>query len=194
MLKHIRENEFIEDTIGILLVRPNLHTGNSILKSLNYFHHLTGNNIDFYLPGYGAHWSTDGYPDMNNVACINEVDRSFSYKAFVELMASQEEVSKWKYSDENELLLIPYHGQMIGFSEVGIFRLGAMLNNGTISFISSVISVLSRFVKHDNSVTSITARGVVKCVTKAVIEEIIDNIPTYISKPPSKENIICAGF
>ena len=54
MLKHIRNNELIEDTIGILITRPDLHTGNDILKSLSYFHHLTGNNINFYLPGYGA--------------------------------------------------------------------------------------------------------------------------------------------
>lgn len=45
MLKHIRNNELIEDTIGILITRPDLHTGNDILKSLSYFHHLTGNNI-----------------------------------------------------------------------------------------------------------------------------------------------------
>lgn len=40
MLKHIRTNEFVEDTIGVLITRPDLNTGNSILKSLNYFHHL----------------------------------------------------------------------------------------------------------------------------------------------------------
>lgn len=39
MLKHIRTNEFVEDTIGVLITRPDLNTGNSILKSLNYFHH-----------------------------------------------------------------------------------------------------------------------------------------------------------
>lgn len=47
MLNHIRTNEFVEDTIGVLITRPDLNTGNSILKSLNYFHHLTGNNINF---------------------------------------------------------------------------------------------------------------------------------------------------
>ncbi len=49
MLKHIRTNEFVEDTIGVLITRPDLNTGNSILKSLNYFHHLTGNNINFFI-------------------------------------------------------------------------------------------------------------------------------------------------
>jgi len=195
MLKHIRNNELIEDTIGILITRPDLQTGNGILKSLNYFHHLTGNNINFYLPGYGAYWSGDRYPDMNNVARINGVDWSFSYKAFVDFIAALEEVSRWKYSGESELLLIPYHDEMLDFSGVAVFHLDAMMNDGTISSVSSFITGLSRCVKRDNSVTSITARGVVKCVSKTVIDEIMDKTPTYISKSLSRgKHYLCRDF
>ena len=195
MLKHIRNNELIEDTIGILITRPDLQTGNSILKSLNYFHHLTGNNINFYLPGYGAYWSGDRYPDMNNVARINGVDWSFSYKAFVDFIAALEEVSRWKYSGESELLLIPYHDEMLDFSGVAVFHLDAMMNDGTISSVSSFITGLSRCVKRDNSVTGITARGVVKCVSKTVIDEIMDKTPTYISKSLSRgKHYLCRDF
>ena len=195
MLKHIRNNELIEDTIGILITRPDLQTGNGILKSLNYFHHLTGNNINFYLPGYGAYWSGDRYPDMNNVARINGVDWSFSYKAFVDFIAALEEVSRWKYSGESELLLIPYHDEMLDFSGVAVFHLDAMMNDGTISSVSSFITGLSRCVKRDNSVTSITARGVVKCVSKTVIDEIMDETPTYISKSLSRgKHYLCRDF
>ena len=195
MLKHIRNNELIEDTIGILITRPDLQTGNSILKSLNYFHHLTGNNINFYLPGYGAYWSGDRYPDMNNVARINGVDWSFSYKAFVDFIAALEEVSRWKYSGESELLLIPYHDEMLDFSGVAVFHLDAMMKDGTISSVSSFITGLSRCVKRDNSVSSITARGVVKCVSKTVIDEIMDKTPTYISKSLSRgKHYLCRDF
>lgn len=195
MLKHIRNNELIEDTIGILITRPDLQTGNSILKSLNYFHHLTGNNINFYLPGYGAYWSSDRYPDMNDVARINGVNWSFSYKTFVEFIAALEEVSRWKYSGESELLLIPYHDEKLDFSKVAVFHLDAMLNDGTISSVSSFITGLSRCISRDNSVTSITTRGTVKCVTKTVIDEIIDKLPTYISKSLSRgKHYLCKDF
>lgn len=195
MLKHIRNNELIEDTIGILITRPDLQTGNSILKSLNYFHHLTGNNINFYLPGYGAYWSGDRYPNMNNVARINGVDWSFSYKAFVDFIAALEEVSRWKYSGESELLLIPYHDEMLDFSGVAVFHLDAMMNDGTISSVSSFITGLSRCVKSDNSVTSITTSGAVKCVSKTVIDEIMDKLPTYISKSLSRgKHYLCRDF
>lgn len=195
MLKHIRNNELIEDTIGILITRPDLHTGNSILKSLNYFHHLTGNSINFYLPGYGAYWSDDRYPDMNNVARINGIDWSFSYKSFVDFIAALEDVSRWKYSGESELLLIPYHDEMLDFSEVAVFHLDAMMNDGTISSVSSFITGLSRCVKRDNSVPGITARGAVKCASKTVIDEIMDKLPTYISKSLSREkHYLCRDF
>ena len=195
MMKHIRNNELIEDTIGILITRPDLHTGNSILESLNYFHHLTGNNINFYLPGYGAYWSGDRYPDMNNVARINGVDWSFSYKSFVEFIGALEEVSRWKYSGESELLLIPYHDEMLDFSEVAVFHLDAMMNDGTISSVSNFITGLSRCVKRDNSVPGITARGAVKCASKTVIDEIMDKLPTYISKSLSRgKHYLCRDF
>lgn len=195
MLRHIRKNELIEDTIGILITRPDLHAGNSILKSLNYFHHLTGNSINFYLPGYGAYWSGDRYPDMNNVARINGVDWSFSYKSFVDFIAALEDVSRWKYSGESELLLIPYHDEMLDFSEVAVFHLDAMMNDGTISSVSSFITGLSRCVKCDNSVPGITARGAVKCASKTVIDEIMDKLPTYISKSLSRgKHYLCRDF
>lgn len=195
MLKHVRNNELIEDTIGILITRPDLQTGNSILKSLNYFHHLTGNSINFYLPGYGAYWSGDRYPDMNIVARINGVDWSFSYKSFVDFIEALEEVSRWKYSGESELLLIPYHNEMLDFCEVAVFHLDAMMNDGTISSVSSFITGLSRCVKRDNSVPSITTRGAIKSVSKTVIDEIIDKLPTYISKSISRgKHYLCKDF
>ena len=55
MLKHIKWNVeqygIEDDTIGILITRPDLTTGESILNSLEYFHFRTGKTINFYLPG-----------------------------------------------------------------------------------------------------------------------------------------------
>ena len=83
MLEHIRNNNLFEDMVGILLTRPDLQTGEEIMGSLNYYHHLTGYNINFYLPGYGAYWNNAEHPDMRFAADINGVSWSFSDKAFV---------------------------------------------------------------------------------------------------------------
>lgn len=54
MLKEIKRSELLEDTIGILITRPDLETGKDIINSLGYYHHLTGKNINFFLPGFAA--------------------------------------------------------------------------------------------------------------------------------------------
>ena len=71
MIEKINENYLSigirNDYIGILITRPDLDSGESILNSLNYYHHLTGPAVNFYLPGYGAYWG-DNYPDKVIVA------------------------------------------------------------------------------------------------------------------------------
>ena len=47
ILNYIKNNRLRDDTIGILITQPDLDTGKSILKSLNYYHHLSGENMNF---------------------------------------------------------------------------------------------------------------------------------------------------
>lgn len=195
MIKHIEDNDVVEDVVGILLTRPDLHTGEDIINSLNYYHHLTSKNINFYLPRFGAFWSLNDYPDMRKVTQIDGVEWSFSFKAFVEFVLSFEELSTWQYSGESELLLIPYYDDTLDFSEVGIFHLDAMLDDGTISSVSSFITVLSRCAKRDNFVFDILVNEGVRCLAKSVIEEMVDSLPKYISKPLNRgKHYLCRDF
>ena len=120
MLECIDNQNQPEDIVGILITRPDLNTGNEIVKSLNYYHHLTSHNINFYLPGYGAYWNPEKYPDMNAVTTIDGIKWYFSNKAFVEFVETLECKSSWQYTGESELLLIPYHNKTLDFSEVGL--------------------------------------------------------------------------
>lgn len=86
MLECIDNQNQPEDIVGILITRPDLNTGNEIVKSLNYYHHLTSHNINFYLPGYGAYWNPEKYQDMNDVTTIDGIKWYFSNKAFVEFV------------------------------------------------------------------------------------------------------------
>ena len=132
---------------------------------------------------------------MNVVTEIDSVKWSFSYKAFVEFIEALEEMSKWKYSGESELLLIPYYNNNFDFSEVVVFSLDLMLNDGTISSVSSFITGLSRCVKNADSIVSITANGAMRSIAGAIIEGIADTIPSYISKPLGRgRHYICRNF
>ena len=195
MLDHIRENDLVEDTIGILITRPSLATGKDIVEELEYYHHLTGHSINFYLPGYGAYWNTEKYPDMKVVTEIDRAEWSFSNKAFVEFIDALEEVSRWKYSGESELLLISYHDGNLDFSSVAVFCLDAMLKDEAISSVSRFITELSRSVRKNNDVKSITVKGGSKCVAKAIAQEMIDTFLRNISKALKRgRHYICKDF
>lgn len=105
MVNNIQENKCKENIIGILITRPELDVGADILKSLNYYHHLSGKNKDFYLPGYGAYWYGK-YPDGRVVTQINGVDWSFSDSMFITFIDELESRSNWRYSGESELLIL----------------------------------------------------------------------------------------
>ena len=189
MLDHIRRNDFVEDTIGILITRPSLTTGKDIVGELEYYHHLTGHSINFYLPGYGAYWNTEEYPE------IDRTEWSFSSKSFVEFINALEEVSRWKYSGESELLLIPYHDGKLDFSSVAVFCLDAMLKDETISSVSRFITELSRSARLNNEVKSIAAKGATKCVTKAIAQEMIDSFFRNVSKALKRgRHYFCKDF
>lgn len=57
--------------------------------NLNYYHHVTGNNLNFYLPGYGAYWYGT-YPDGQVVFKIDGTEWSYSDKMFVEFIEDLE--------------------------------------------------------------------------------------------------------
>ena len=195
MLDHIRRNDFVEDTIGILITRPSLATGKDILEELNYYHHMTSVNINFYLPGYGAYWNPQEYPDMRVVTKIDGADWSFSDRAFVAFINALEEVSRWKYSGESELLLIPYDDGKLDYSNVAVFCLDAMLKDEAISSVSRFITDLSRSAKRNNAVKSIAVKGAAKCVAKTIVQEMTDFLPKHISTALKRgRHYICKDF
>ena len=103
---NVRNKNIMNDTIGILVTRPDLPTGKEILNSLEYFHFRTGKTINFYLLGYGAYWPRTEYSDRKEVVEIDGVKWFFSNEKFVQYIEDLEKYSKWEYSGESELLLI----------------------------------------------------------------------------------------
>lgn len=143
MLRNIKNNEIENDTIGILITRPDLECGRNILNSLNYYHHASGNNINFYLPGYGAYWG-ENYPDKQIVTTIDGIKWAYSDQMFVKFVEDLEKYSKWKYSGESELLMLEYQNGKLNFDAVMCFRLDNMLQDKVINSVSSFFQRLFR--------------------------------------------------
>lgn len=190
MLRDINNNQIREDTIGILITRPDLEVGKSILNSLNYYHHLSGNNKNFYLPGYGAYWNED-YPDGQIVTKIEGVNWSFSDKMFVCFINDLETYSKWEYSGESELLMLEYKDGILSYDNMMQFYLDNMMRDRVIVSISSFFQQLLRICKKDKSLKDISSAFGKDKLIQVTKENVLNNIPSSLANVLTQEKYFC---
>lgn len=185
MLKDIIKNSerygIENDTIGILLTRPDLETGRDILESLEYYHFRTGKMINFYLPGYGAYWN-DWYPDGKVVTKLNGVSWSFSNRMFVEFIEELECYSKWEYSGESELILLSYSRRQISYEKVMIFHLDQMLRDKVISSVHNFLEQLFRICKDEGTLSEVCGSARLDKAKQIAMNRILEKIPKGLNE------------
>ena len=195
MLRNIKQNmEYLgvkDDTIGILITRPDLSTGKNILDSLEYFHFRTGKSVNFYLPGYGAYWTEGTYPDGKKVTAINGVDWCFSNKMFSDFISNLEKHSKWKYSGESELLLVDLKKGILSYENVLQFYLDDMLRSGVITTVHNFFEQLFRIMREKDSVNQISNDYGVNKWKQISKDEIIKRLPLRLGQVYEKEKHFC---
>ncbi|EKE87643.1 hypothetical protein [Idiomarina xiamenensis] len=139
--------------VGILLAHPKSAISKSeIVSHLNYFHHRSGEAIDFFCVGYGSYWPENHYPDQDSTARIDGVDWFFSEKAFADVIHEIESESKWQYSGEAELLIISARRQKDGntsmdYSSAIVCNLEAMQKDQAFTSVRSFFEDIFRFAK-----------------------------------------------
>lgn len=190
MLRDISNNEVREDTIGILITRPDLEVGKNILGSLNYYHHATGDNINFYLPGYGAYWYGT-YSDGQVVTKIDGAEWSYSDKMFVGFIKDLEKYSTWKYLGESELLMLEYKDGRLSFDGMVRFYLDNMLRDKVIVSVDSFFQQLFRICTKDNSLEEISNAFGKNKLAQVTKETILHNIPSYLENVFTQEKYFC---
>lgn len=190
MLKDINNNQIKEDTIGILITRPDLECGKSIMGSLNYYHHLSGKNINFYLPGYGAYWY-GSYPDGQVVAKINGVEWSYSDQMFIDFINDLETYSKWRYSGETELLMLEYKEGKLSFDDVLRFYIDDMIRDDIITSIPSFFQQLFRISKNKNTLNEIRIAFGKDKLFQVTKDTIMDKAPAYLTNIFIQERYFC---
>lgn len=190
MLRDISNNQVTENTIGILITRPDLEVGKSILNSLNYYHHLSGHNTNFYLPGYGAYWYGT-YPDGKVVTKIDGTDWSFSDEMFVCFISDLEKYSKWEYSGESELLMLEYKEGMLTFDNMMQFYLDNMMRDKVIVSVHSFFQQLFRICKNDKSLKDISNTLGKNKLIQVAKETVLNNIPQSLTDVFTQEKYFC---
>jgi len=190
MLKNINSNQVTEDSIGILITRPDLEVGKSILNSLNYYHHLSGYNTNFYLPGYGAYWYGT-YPDGQVVTKINGVNWSYSDQMFVSFINDLQNYSKWKYSGESELLMLEYEDGILSYDNMMQFYLDNMMRDGVIASVPSFFQQLFEICKNKKSLKDISNSFGKDKLIQVTKETVLNNIPSSLTNVFIQEKYFC---
>lgn len=92
--------------VGLLFAPPESSLGKSeIIKSLDYFHHRSGNTIDFFCAGYRRYGQEKQFVVEREVTS----DSSPWYFNIIEFETLRKEIQKnssWKYSGEADLILL----------------------------------------------------------------------------------------
>ena len=188
---NIKKYGILNDTIGILVTRPDLPSGKSILNSLEYFHFRTGKTLNFYLAGYGAYWPNSEYPDGKIVSVIDGVNWSFSNQKFVQFISELEKYSKWSYSGESELLLIELKNGILSYKNVMLFHLDNMIRDNVIQSIHLFFEQLFRICANRetmNQISNALGNNKLKQISK---EKILENIPLEMGKVFMQQKYFC---
>jgi len=92
--------------VGLLFAPPDSSLGESeITKSLNYFHHRSGDKIDFFCAGYRRHGRAKQFVVEREVTSDSD-PWYFNAIDFETLRKETQKSSSWKYSGEADLILL----------------------------------------------------------------------------------------
>lgn len=191
ILKNIRKYGVLDDTIGILITRPDLPTGKSILNSLEYFHFRTGKSVNFYLPGYGAYWPKSDYPDGKVVTVIDGLNWSFSNQMFAQFISDLEKYSKWQYSGESELLLVELENGILSYEDMMQFHLDNMIRDNVIYSVHQFFEQLFRLCQDKNTLNQISNAFGIDKLKQISKEKILEKIPLNLGNIFIQEKYFC---
>lgn len=89
--------------VGLLFAPEQVRLArDEIIPSLDYFHHRSGNQIDFFCAGYSRYGFTPGERPVTN----DDPPWMFSPEAYHRFQREIERLSRWRYSGEADLILM----------------------------------------------------------------------------------------
>ena len=195
MLKEIKKNSekygITDDVVAILITRPDLATGKDILNSLEYYHFRTGHSINFYLPGYGAYWTEEEYPDGKVVTEIASVKWSFSNQRFVEFIEDMEKYSKWRYSGESDLIFAEVKNGRLSYERAMEFHLDNMLRDKAIISVNQFFEKIVRIGQEGRSMNQIGNKLGIDKGKQVVFDALLEKMPMHMGDVIKQEKYFC---
>lgn len=104
--RYPQNTDRVNRMVGILFARPTLPlVKSSIISNLDYFHHRSGKNIDFFCAGYDIYPNIQSISESSIVTSVGDFPWSFSNYEFNKLRERFEQELVWQYQGGVELIL-----------------------------------------------------------------------------------------
>lgn len=149
-----------QSIIGVLFARPsNEISKREILSEIEYYHHKSGDIINFYMPGYGAYWQGEYASDRQPAVTVGGTQWFFSNDLYVKFEREISNQIPWKPSGDCELLLLSVNSheaqsdkdlKLTGCIKINITSL---LADGMITSASNLINIVINSIEEDCTIT-----------------------------------------
>ena len=163
-----RLNEY--HIVVLLFVRPSVPGAQSIIKEFSYLQHNAKRYCSVYAVGY-----TNDPERFKSPVSVDGVDSEkwyYSDEEFVEFKRRLEKRIKWKYSGENELLVLksnPLGASVLNFQNYVAININEGLRK---EYISSYSSFMEKLIEASRSYTD--ARGAVGKASRLSVRQLTE--------------------
>lgn len=180
--------------VGLLFARPESSLAASeILPHLEYYHHRSGDHIDFFCAGYGKYWenSRDEFPDQRLVSRVKDENWLYSSAKFNAFREEVERMTRWRYSGGSDLLLTngrydsDKHIGYLDFSTSVVCQLDQMKSDGAILKVETFFEDVFRFAERfggDDPTWGFSDRMGVKAAGSAIKRFVLSLIPKKLGE------------
>ena len=183
---------------GLLFAPPRSSVGAEIVPRLDDYHHRSANDVDFFLPGYGAHWPAGWVQDEQEVAVTTDRTTGartrwlYSAAYFNAVVKDVRAVAPgWRYSGESDLLLADAvydeatRTASIDFTTAVVLRLHRLANDGAMETAAELFERIFTFAEergeHDPT-WRFSDRGAVRVGASWLEELVTEALPLSLGK------------
>lgn len=185
------ENSSMKMT-GLLFSPPYTRVAKEeIIDRLEYYHHRSANNIDFFCVGYGAFLPLESDSKIEPVKTVKSdlfgaLTWQFDEKVFITLCEQLGLLTDWHYSGESDLILVGalYDSDVdevnLDFSTAIVLDLELMLKEDSKLSVGRIYESIFRYVdthSWENSTIEFSDRSGLKALLSSLVDGIIESLP-----------------
>ncbi len=175
--------------VGLLFCPLSGGTGSSqFFERLNYWHLRSGEYFDFFCAGCGGYSMRADYPNAVEIPNGSDFLVYYSEKAFNDFRMDIQQVSRWEYSGDTDLLLLNTKYNQISkkidldFSTAIDLKLARMLNTDTIKSLPEFLESLCQKIEKKSETCAISDDFGVGVLTDIFGESLCGLLPKMASR------------